>query len=70
LETRDEERAKRRGWNANDDSDGEGGHPPLVGNVDDDGDGGGELPPPWENGRMAGENIRAEPAGSALLFLF
>ena len=35
----------RRRWNANDDSDGEGGHPSLDGNTNDDGYGGGEPPP-------------------------
>jgi len=70
LETCDEERTKRRGWNVDDHSDGEGGHPPLVGNVDGNGDGGGELPPPWENGRTASENIGAAGSALDLLFLF
>jgi len=56
LETRNKERAKWKGWNTDGHSDGEGGYPPLVGNVDDDeGDGGGELP---LGGRMVGPPTR------------
>jgi len=68
LETRDEERAKWRGWNANDDSNGEGGHPLLVGNVNDNGDGGGELPSLGE--RSDGQREHSSRASQLCSFVF